>query len=66
MFVVGDDNKAERRTVKLGAWSGTEWIVESGLNVGERIIVEGLTKVQPDAVVRPIAARASDSAQSAG
>lgn len=54
VFVVGADNKAEFRSLKLGAWAGQDWIVESGLKAGEQVIVEGTTKVQPGIAVNPI------------
>jgi membrane fusion protein (multidrug efflux system) len=32
---------------------GSNWVVESGLQSGERVIVAGLQKVRPGAVVNP-------------
>src|SRR5215813_5337349 len=52
--VVGADNKVSIRPVKVGARSGSMWVVEDGLNSGERVVVEGTQKVRPDAVVNPI------------
>jgi multidrug efflux pump subunit AcrA (membrane-fusion protein) len=40
VFVLKDD-RAERRAVRLGAVSGNELEVVSGLSAGERVIVEG-------------------------
>ncbi|MBX7258219.1 MAG: efflux RND transporter periplasmic adaptor subunit [Candidatus Hydrogenedentes bacterium] len=54
VYVVGEDKKAEMRVVTTGEWSGTDWIIEDGLKPGERIIVEGLTKVRPDSEVTPL------------
>lgn len=56
VYVVGDDNKAQTRPVQLGEWTGTDWIVKSGLSEGDRIIVEGLTKVRPGAEVKAVPA----------
>lgn len=47
IYVVNADDTVEFRTVKLGSWSGDLWIIEKGLKAGERVIVEGLVKVQP-------------------
>lgn len=47
VFVVGDDRVVQRRPVELGQWAGDDWIITSGLNDGDRVIVEGLTKVRP-------------------
>ncbi|MEO8503836.1 MAG: efflux RND transporter periplasmic adaptor subunit [Acidobacteriota bacterium] len=51
VFVVGADNKAEARPVTVGDWQGQDWIVESGLAAGDRVIVDGVVKVQPGAPV---------------
>ncbi|MBI4864917.1 MAG: efflux RND transporter periplasmic adaptor subunit [Candidatus Riflebacteria bacterium] len=51
--VVGPDNKIEMRQVKGGARFQNLWIVEAGLKAGERIVVEGLQKVQDGTVVDP-------------
>lgn len=53
VYVVGADNKAEARPVKLGQSLGSEWVVEDGLKQGETIVVDGAQKVQPDAAVAP-------------
>lgn len=54
VFVVNDENKAEFRTITPGPWSAQDWIVNSGLSAGERVVVEGLVKVQPGIVVKPV------------
>ncbi len=53
VWVVGKGDKAEIRPVKLGPKVGGFWIVEQGLSADEQVIVEGLTKVEPDLVVVP-------------
>jgi len=59
VYVVGDDNKAEVRNIKVGAWAGQDWVVLDGLKGGERVIVEGLTKVRPGGSVVPAPASAA-------
>jgi membrane fusion protein (multidrug efflux system) len=44
--VVGADGKAEIRPVKVGPKIGSDWVVASGLNAGEKVIVEGLQKIK--------------------
>lgn len=44
--VVGAEDKAETRPVKLGEKVGSFWIVEEGLTVDDVVVVEGLTKIQ--------------------
>lgn len=40
------DGKAEIRPVKVGARTGSKWVITSGLAKGEKVIVEGLQKVK--------------------
>jgi RND family efflux transporter MFP subunit len=44
--VVGSDNKASVRTVKVGERTGSMWIIEEGVQPGERVVVEGVQKVR--------------------
>ncbi|EKP0260174.1 efflux RND transporter periplasmic adaptor subunit [Aeromonas sobria] len=53
VMVVTTDNKVELRNVQLSRVVGSNWVVESGLTSGERVIVAGLQKVRPGAVVNP-------------
>lgn len=55
-LVIGPGNKAERRRLTLVRDVGNQWLVGSGLKAGDRLIVEGLQRVRPDQVVRPMAA----------
>ncbi|MGB7947029.1 MAG: efflux RND transporter periplasmic adaptor subunit [Candidatus Binatia bacterium] len=53
LAVVGSDNKVEIRPVKVGERDGTQWIIEDGLKPGERVVAEGLQKVQAGMIVNP-------------
>jgi multidrug efflux system membrane fusion protein len=53
VLVVGQGNKTEYREVTLGASSNGLRVVLSGLKPGERIVVNGLQRVRPGAVVQP-------------
>jgi membrane fusion protein, multidrug efflux system len=44
--VIGADNKAEIRPVKVGPRIGSLWVIEEGLKPGERVVVEGLQRVR--------------------
>lgn len=46
VIVVKEDDTAESRTVKLGEKAGNMWIVQEGLQPGEKIVVEGIDKVK--------------------
>ena len=52
VMIATSDNTVARRTVKLGALQGDSWVVLEGLQAGDRVIVDGLQKVQPGAPVR--------------
>jgi membrane fusion protein (multidrug efflux system) len=52
LAVVGADNKAEIRSVKVGERVGSLWVVEDGLKPGERVVVEGLQKVRDNQPVK--------------
>lgn len=51
--VLGLDNKAEIRPVKVGPRVGAEWVIEDGLKAGEQVIAQGIQKVRPGITVRP-------------
>ncbi|MGY8562006.1 multidrug efflux RND transporter periplasmic adaptor subunit SmeD [Stenotrophomonas rhizophila] len=46
-MVVGKENKVEVRPVKVSRAVGSAWLVEDGLKAGDKVIVEGLQKIQP-------------------
>ena len=51
--VVTSENKVDIRPVKVGERTGSFWIIDQGLNPGERVIVEGLQKVKAGITVNP-------------
>lgn len=53
VYVIGADNKVEMREVTLGPRVGRLWMVESGLNGDETLVVEGTGKVTAGALVNP-------------
>ncbi|WP_313601386.1 efflux RND transporter periplasmic adaptor subunit [Rhizobium sp.] len=53
VYVVEADDTAKLRDVELGQALDQEWVVESGLEAGEKVVVDGVQKVQPDAKVAP-------------
>jgi membrane fusion protein (multidrug efflux system) len=61
-LVVGPDDKVTAHTLQLRGTSGNQWIVESGLNDGDRVIVAGVQKVQPGAVVKAVESQTAASA----
>lgn len=55
-LVVAADNKVQQRTVTAAQAIGDKWLITAGLKAGDRLIVEGTDKVQPDALVKPVPA----------
>jgi multidrug efflux system membrane fusion protein len=53
VLVVNSENKAEYREISVGAVVDTLRVVNSGLKGGERIVVNGLQRVRPGALVVP-------------
>jgi membrane fusion protein (multidrug efflux system) len=53
VFVVDRSNKVASRDVKATAWAGASWLIEEGLTAGERVVVDGVQKIGPGAVVHP-------------
>lgn len=58
VMVVKDDGVVEPRPITVGRVVGDKWLITSGLNGGERVIVEGLQKAKPGAKVKAVEAGA--------
>ena len=43
---VGSDDRVAIRAVQVGERTGTMWVIQSGLKLGERVIVEGQQYLQ--------------------
>ena len=52
-MVIGPNNVVEARTLKTERTIGTDWLIESGVKPGDRVIVEGLQRARPGATVQP-------------
>jgi membrane fusion protein (multidrug efflux system) len=57
VLVVTPQNKAVFRPVKVGQRVGTNWIITEGLQPGEKVVVDGILKIQQFAALDPEAAR---------
>ncbi len=53
LYVVNSENRVEVRDVSLGPPKGDIVVIESGVEAGESVIVEGIQKVRNDMVVDP-------------
>src|ERR687895_868963 len=52
VYIVDEKSTAQPRPIEAGQWSGDRWIITSGLNGGERVIVDGVMKIGPGAPVK--------------
>lgn len=68
VFLVGEGDVVQQRTVELGPEAGGEVVIASGLAAGDRIVVEGLQKVAPGVRIAPMdrAATTEGPADAAG
>ncbi|MNM80582.1 Multidrug resistance protein MdtE precursor [compost metagenome] len=60
VFVIKPDDTVEVRQVQVGQRLGSEWVIESGLQAGERVAVAGLLRLRPGMTVKPREANASE------
>ncbi len=51
--VVSADNKVTIKTVKLGPQSDDMWVVESGLQAGDNVVIDGLQRIKTGMTVAP-------------
>ena len=54
VLIVDDENKVGQRILTIDRAVGDQWLVTSGIGVGERVIIEGIQKVRPGAVVKTV------------
>lgn len=65
-LVVNTENKVEPRPIKVSRTVGDHWLVEDGLAAGDRVIVEGVQKIQPGMNVTPTEAGSQPPPANAG
>ena len=63
--VVGADNAVELRPVTPAERVGSLWVIDKGVNAGERVVVEGVQKVKTGVRVNPTQAAAEGEAKPA-
>lgn len=56
-MVLNADNQVEPRTLKAERTAGSYWLINEGLNEGDRLITEGLQWIQPGITVDPFPAQ---------
>ena len=53
VYVVNDKNEATIKPIVVGNWVGKDWVVLSGLGLGDKVIVDNIIKIRPGAAVSP-------------
>jgi membrane fusion protein (multidrug efflux system) len=53
VLVVNEQNKVEQRFIEVSRTLGSQWVVDKGLNTGDRVIVEGFQRIRPGDEVKP-------------
>ena len=51
-YIVNAESKAEPRPLEVGEWTSDGWIINAGLQPGDRVIVDGVMKIGPGAPVK--------------
>jgi membrane fusion protein (multidrug efflux system) len=63
VYIVDEKNTAQPRPIEVGDWAGDAWIINKGVQPGDRVIVEGLMRLGPGAPVRIAEAGSKPAAQ---
>jgi membrane fusion protein, multidrug efflux system len=57
VLVVGKDDKVVLTPIQTAGTQGQDWVVQGGLNAGDRVIVQGTEKVRPGASAKAVPAQ---------
>ena len=54
VFVIDQDEKVQIRGVVASDWRGDQWLIDTGLKQGDRVVVNGMMKIGPGAPVKAV------------
>ena len=54
VWVIGENNTAEKRQVRTGAPYKNNWVIPEGIKTGDRVIIEGIMNLREETKVRPV------------
>lgn len=54
VYVVDSGEKVQIRDVVASTWKGDQWMIDGGLNAGDRVVVNGLMTIGPGAPVKAV------------
>ena len=60
VYLVNSSNVVERREVETAGLIGDTYLIQSGLNIGDTVIVDGIHKTRPAATVVPVSRETSN------
>ena len=61
-MVIDDNNTVQKVNVTTERAVGNQWLIASGLNDGDRLVVDGLQRIQPGMPVSPVDTEAKQPA----
>jgi membrane fusion protein (multidrug efflux system) len=59
VYIVDENGTAQPRPIEVGDWAGDAWVINKGVQPGDRVITEGLMRLGPGAPVRIAEANAA-------
>ena len=66
VYIVDQNGTAQPRPIEVGDWAGDAWVVNKGVQPGDKVITDGLMRLGPGAPVRIADANAKPAAQPQG
>jgi len=66
VYVINNENKVKLRRIIVGPTIDSFWLVEEGLNNGEKVVYEGLQKVKPGMTVNPVLTKVKRTSKETG
>jgi membrane fusion protein (multidrug efflux system) len=54
VYVLGENDIAQARPIRLGPELAAGWVASEGLKGGDRVVVDGVIRVRPGQPVRPV------------
>lgn len=54
VWVVDAENKVHNRGVEVGPWNGNNWVIESGLNDGDKVVVSNVLRMSEGQTIKPV------------
>lgn len=53
VYIINGDLTVSSRPVTVGNWIGKDWLIEAGLNPGDRIVIDNLMRLAPGKLIEP-------------